>query len=152
MSLGFEGLVGLDALAIGHDRGAAVAMGDRHHPLHFMQVVGNFQVVPVGLLPVGEDRGDDADRPAGDVELAVQVLPAAARHIGPGVGGEARIDAFDQHRLVARVECPGRRGQGRGGCRGREAEAERAAAREEVEAAAAGMVKRVSHRKVAFPC
>src|SRR5262249_22626327 len=88
---GLEGLVGLDLLAVGHHGGAAVPMGDRHNPLHFMQAVGDFEVVPEGLVPGGERGGDHADRAAGDIELAVEVLPAAPGHVFPGVGGEARV-------------------------------------------------------------
>ena len=36
MGLGLEGLVRLDAVAVGYDRRAAVAMGDRHHALYLM--------------------------------------------------------------------------------------------------------------------
>ena len=79
--------------------------------LHVVQLAGNVEVGFPGGTPLLEDRRHRGDRAAGDVELAVVVLPAARAHVLPGVGGEAWVDALHQHRLVAFVE--GQRRAGR---------------------------------------
>src|SRR5471030_2518301 len=79
---GLEAEVVHHALAVGDRTGAAVAVHEADHAIDAVQLHGDVEVVPEGLAPVGEGVRDDADRPARDHELAVEVLEPAAGHVG----------------------------------------------------------------------
>ena len=113
-----------------------------------MKLNGDGEIVPERLVPIHEGRCDAADRPAGNNELAIEVLVAAPDHVASTGGDDPRIDAVHQHRLVLRVlrerrEC----GRHRTG----EAEAEHPAPRKRRQASTPGVMNMLFHLERYLP-
>jgi hypothetical protein len=75
-------------------------MIDRDDPLDAVQLDGGGEIVPKCLVPLLEGRGDDADRRAGDDELAELAGQVLLDGISVHRFLHARIDAGQNHRLV----------------------------------------------------
>ena len=92
VGFGLARLAGHGRLAVGDLGGAAIAMVDRDDPLDAVQLDGGGEIIPKCLVPLLERRGDDADRRAGDDELAE-------------LAGQVLLDGISVHRFLhARID------------------------------------------------